>query len=45
MRETICKLLFKIGLVRFAYAVSPSICFHLAGEKAAEGMAEGLKYE
>ena len=47
MRRKICTILYRLGLHRAAYYVSPSICCALAAEKIAkcflQGYIEGVK--
>lgn len=43
MRKTICTLLFRLGFVRLAYYVSPSVCGYLRVKAAAAEIVRALE--
>ena len=44
MRKAICTLLYRLGMRRLAYKVSPSVCGYLYGEEVRAKLVEGLQY-
>lgn len=44
MKKAICTLLYRLGMRRLAYKVSPSVCGFLYGEEVAAKLAAGLQY-
>ena len=43
MKKLLCRLLYRIGLVRLAYRVSPSICGYIIGRDIAKALAESVR--
>jgi len=42
MKKLLCWILYRLGFVRLAYRVSPSICGYIIGRDIATALAEGL---
>lgn len=42
MKKRFCRLLYRLGFVRLAYWVSPSICGSLVGRGIMAGLEAGL---
>lgn len=43
MKKLLCRVLYRLGFVRLAYRVSPSICGYIIGRDIATGLAESLR--